>query len=67
MAQTDRRTDRRTWRLRGQFGPEGRVGENIYMCKFELINHNIFMKTNRFTCKKNNSFKNIKKKNLYFF
>ena len=28
MAQNDRQTDRRTWRLYDQLGQEGRVGEN---------------------------------------
>ena len=31
MAQTDRQTDKQTWQLLDQLGPQGRVGEkNIY-------------------------------------
>ena len=30
MSQTDRQTDKRTWQLLYQLGPEGRVGENNF-------------------------------------
>ena len=30
MSQTDRQTDKRTWRLLYQLGPESRVGENLF-------------------------------------